>query len=698
MTKLVAEGKYFPMSKEGLFWFNLEPYDVVRNEELKRAFINCSNPDAPDSPKDTYVVLGGLHLPVKSFTPKQVKFEIKTRNWLSRAVLGLQSTRRTERVNKDGSITVIVEKTVTRRDGTKVVTTEETTTGIPFVSTTSKRREMTDQNNVFAYDETQPDKYPVNATDATGKLKDPRERVDHGAYYKSTKTVATPPDQDIEYVHEKTEMIYPPAPSDTSSDKHSVYQGDATVRSKVSEYRYVHNKEPLRLAKPVTLVSITGKVINQFLLPNPPQGKDDTWWNDGMGNNETKVPDLGYPHLDKTGANGNSVVTTTYTRDLGDGTQEVKTDVETTNPDGEKTVESTSVIRNTGELYTPETFQVTTKEPLKTTVEKKFYDKLGAHVRTEKTTTTPLHKDTNALPPATLTINEVSDERGKKTITHTKKWKDSDGKDNEEVVEEIAHLGRHVSTKSISEQIDNETKIKTISTTTTVTDALGNSYTEEETKKEFVGDTVSTTEQTNEQLDDLIINELVVGTLVTEYRISGEFMTADQAYRIMDKHVQHQNAWAMFELLNAQLDLGEKVSPKLLNELFKQQMAIYSGGVEPVEVKPGVQEKRIGSRFSRVLDRIAFVGFTDKLNQSEGVVFAPGADSFNLEWIDGTDKIFKWSMVLHKYDNLVQDTQDLGYDDPTLASWDIPVVLGGPVSVMHGLSRKLPVQTILNGP
>lgn len=691
MTVTEPKGYYFPVDKSGLFSFKLEPYDIQRNLELEHAFKNCLNPSSPSSPQDTFVILGGLYLPVKSFTPKQTKYEIKTRNWLSRALLGLQNERRTVRHNRDGSTTTIVERTLTRRDGTKVTTTEEKTTGIPFVSSTTKRRELTDQNNVGQFETLT--QFPVNATDGSNNLNPPALRQDPSHYnLKKTKTVTTPPDREIEYIHEKQELEFPQAGGDVSDGKHQTYQGAATIRNKVSEYRYVHNKEPLRLAKPVTLVSITGKVINQFLVPQPPQGVDRTWWNDNMGNAETQVPALGYPPLDTLGYNGVKVETVTYTKNLGDGTVEEKTDTTTTNADGEVTIESVSVIKPLGDLYTPETFQTTTKEPLKTTVEKKYYDKDGVHVRTESTITSSLHRDTNALPPLTEVISEVEDERGKKTKVTTKRWKDGSGKDYEDVVEEIMEMGKHVSTKSISEQIDHETKIKTINTSTTITDSLGNSYTEDESRKEFIGDTVSTSEEITEEFDDLVLNEMVIGSLITEYQISGEFMTADQAYRFLNKHAQHQNAWAMYELLNTQLDLGERISPKILNELFRQQIKVFTGEVTPGVNGDGTHYKVLGSRGGNVLDRIAFVGFVDKLDLSEGVVFAPGPDSFKIEWIDGTDKIFSWSMTLHKYDNLVKGSDDLTFDLPN-SPWDVTDV----IPANKGIYDKLNIGNTLNG-
>jgi len=607
-----------------MFNFDLSLFDLERNAQLLNAYTHC-----------TKVVFGGLVLAVNEVKPRNVRFEITTRNWFTKKDKGISSVpKRIERLNKDGSTTIIKEVVLTRDNGTIVTTTTESTTfpEITNVTTISESTNLPVAKLVTAANGVVPPTYELDA-DRIRLVK--------------TKTVVTPPDEVIEYVTERTEEINSTADRVTPGNNQRTAGGIEI--QKVSERRYINQQKPVPKAKPVNFETIDGTLYDQYLLGPPVQGFDLVFWNEGMGNNlvtnfgtDTDVPNpadpFGLPSLpgDKT-----SNETITSKLDYGDGTEGVRTYKSTLNVRGELTEEITLVVQ-AKEVRDKIDVTKTTTTPLRTVKEINHYDIKGVLIKTDKTTTTK-QDDVNALQGTngTSTLREETDENGKVTLTTTTTSHDSDfSHETTEEQKQVITPGLPIIsfTKNITRDFKNNTQVTVFTETVKNTD--GDDKTTTWTEELPINANKTTSEEITEKKDEAIIDDVVVGRLITEYRLSGELLERTQAFKIMNKYIEHQHAWAMFNFLGQQLELGERLAPKDRKSLFEQQMRIFTA-----ELLVGETEIRQGP----VLDRIELEcnGETQL-----GVVFAPNA-GFDLEWIDGTDGYYRWTINVQTYSNVV---------------------------------------------
>jgi len=596
------------MYKNGLFYFDLTEEDNERNAEIANLFNNmCVN-------------FGGILLPVTSLIPKQLKFEIKSRNWATRDFFGNKSTTTTVRKNRDGSTTTITETFFTKPDGTRVKETKEVT--VDPESITSILVGDTPYNGSLSqlFDAAKVSKRGsfTTSVSTTSPQQFPRSVV--------RTTVTTPPTSTTEEVVQETTVFDPIAANSSGTPKST---------TKITKgKRKVAQAAPKYFQKPVEIVSITGKKYIQYL------GVDDrdlAYWNDEMQSNplDNNVA-LGVA----TPGSSENVVEEVMI-DPTTNTRVIKSYTETTDADGNVTKVSTErqeplidPVQVAEQQLTENNKQVTvnTRSGSTETSVSTTFNKFGAKLN-ETTTTTTRSPQTSSV-----TSTEQSSD-GTKTVRETVTTTDANGK---ETVNETETATKNQSTTVVnrSDALNYDENIRTVTLTKTTTTQTGNTVTEEKVFKFSLAQEMNTSETITEKKDDVIADAVVYGHLINEFEISGELFDNDVAQKIMDKNFQHQQAWAMYELLGQQLDLGDRLSNTAKRDIYVDQYKIFTG------------HNNQSVRSGPVLDRIYLDVFRDEYRA--GCVFAP-QNGFRIEYIAGTYRKYRWSLVLRVYSTVVKD-------------------------------------------
>lgn len=596
------------MYKNGLFYFDLCPEEIARNDEISSLFNGmCVN-------------FGGVLLPVTSLIPKQLKYEIKSRNWATRDFFGNKSTTTTTRKNRDGSTTTITEVFFTKPDGTKVKETKETT--IDPDSITSILVGDAPYNGSLAqlFDAAKVAKRGSYTTSVstTSPSQFPRKVV--------RTTVTTPPASTTEEVIQETTVFDPIEANSGGAPKST---------TKITKgKRKVAQSNPKYFQKPVEIVSITGKKYIQYLGT---EDRDLAYWNDEMKSNplDTNVA------LGITAGGSSENITEEVMIDPTTNTRVTKNYTETVDADGNITKVSTErqeplidPVQVAEQQLNENSRQVTvnTRSGVTETSVSTTYNKFGAKLNETVSTTTRSPQTSS-----TVTTEESSD--GTKTVRESTTTLDANGR---ETTNETETSTKNQTTVVVnrSDAISYDDNIRTITLSKTTTTQLGNTVTEEKVFRFNLTQEINTSESIFEQKDDVIADAVVYGHLMNEFEISGELFDNNIAQKIMDKNFQHQQAWAMYELLGQQLDLGDRLSNTAKRDIYVDQYKIFTG------------HQNQSVRGGPTLDRIYLDVFKDEYRA--GCVFSP-QNGFRIEYIAGTDRKYRWNLVVRVYSTVVKD-------------------------------------------
>jgi len=615
---------------DGKYYFDLTSEEQARNAELLAQYNGC------------VVSLGGIILPVKAISAKQPRFEIRTRSWLTGEALGKARESTTERVNRDGSITTIREKTYTESDGTRVKETYET---------------VFDPNNEY---------HLINGTNPYGSLQAFYEAIgpqqNRGSHTTSisevspkqfprtsTRTTRTlPPSSQTETVVVETTLA---DPEDLVGPT-----GTATRRSKTR--RQVYTTNPKVFGKPIELTTITGMRFVQYIGPSTVE-QDLAYWNDEMKSTVEPAPPNETDTVLSQGSADESVEEVTIDPDSNLKITHVYTTK--TDPDGNQFVEAT--VREEPYLdplaKLEQEFQEARQEtvstvisPLNETNETKVYDKNGNWLRTTTSSTerTPTSQTTE--------FTEQSSDGTTTTRTSTREL-DSNGV---EVITETERTERstEVITTSRTDAVDYDQGTKTITLTKETAQADGNTRREEKVYRYILHTTVSMIEKVKEAYEDELLENIVHGRFSLEYDFSGELLENSLVQKLQTKNFEHQKAWALLELLEQQLALGDRLSIATKQKLHADSLRLFSGNNN--------EELRAGP----VLDRIGLEVFGETF--ALGCVFGP-QNGFNVQWIDGTERMWSWAINVQVYNQLVKDSDVLPADGwATPESLELPIL------------------------
>lgn len=592
------------MYSENKFFFNLHPEALERNNELRSHFNNV------------VVSFGGIILPVKSVVPKGTSVDVKSRSWLSKESMGLKTTKNTERINKDGTITIIKETRTSDAQGTRIIETEETTydpvydadffannpygTLAEFYDALAIRHRG---SHTITVTNNSPKQFPKSTTRTTRTLKQ---------------------GEDKEEVTEVTRTF------DATDNVNGV------AVSEVSTKKVVDATQPKVFAKPVLLTSITGKQFAQFIGAYGP--KDETWWNEEMRGSGpgTSTEDV-RTEVSINGAN-NTKLTKTFTTRVDAKGNRIKEELSVEEPYVDP-VARLEAERDRETTTTSETITQGLTERAFTTVYDKFGNKIS---ETERNVLRTPSVETSST-------EEISSEGTKTTRNSTKTIDPQTGE--EIVVEtETQENTANKTTVTRTDSIDYDSNVKTVTLSKTVTERNGDTRTEEKVVRYPIRTTQRTVEKITEEFEDDIIDKIVQGTFVMEFQFSGELIEDDIARLLMEKNFQHQKAWGMLELLEQQLELGSRIQLPTKKKLYEEYIRILAGNL------PVGQEVREGP----VLDRIELEVFGEEFQL--GCVFAKN-DGFKMEWIPGTEKMYSWTLNVQVLNNIIENSHIIDHED-----------------------------------
>jgi len=611
---------------DGLFVFDLTAEQLIRNDELKTAY------------EKAFVSVGGLVLPVSTVIPKQRRNEIRSRSWVTRNLVGLKDIKRTTRINSDGSTTVIVEKSFYRADGTFVREITETTQEDDTVSSLFHgTNPYLTLNELFnAVSTLKRGSSTITINEHTPK-QFPRE-------IRRT-TITNPPDSQIETTQVETKTFEASPPAESGED-----YALKTIHTKQETYL----SEPKVFADPVVLTSITGKQFVQYIRPAGPDAEEDkTWWSDEM--RSTPLPSQPTQAGQADAGSTSDIIEDLTINPQGNKItrKTIQTDVD---PDGNRKV-TTSFIEEPYIDPLEELRRKYSEESSSTTVRNVEGLVEGTVVETFNIDGEKLSVQTTTVTrqPSVRVTTSIDEDLVENTIT-TRTSEVSIDEDGVETVTDVELTEKTGLTRRITytTSIDYDARKKSISFTRETTNSdpdviavQGEIVTEDMNITISLDTPIKTLEETLEQYQDDQVEEVVYGHMVTEFEISGEVLENEYVQPIMDKYLQHQTAWGMFNLLSQQLDLGDKISPDLRKTLHQDQAAIFTGTLN--EDSPSPNRYRSGF----VLDRMSLEVFNERYHV--GCVFAEN-DGFRVQWIAGTDRIYSWTMRLQIYHNLVEGT------------------------------------------
>lgn len=563
-----------------MFNFELTEDDLKRNQELTSRATGYNK-----------IIVGGFVLAANQIQFRKRSFQVKTKSWLKRKDLNIpEQPKVTERTNPDGTRSRIIETIEILDNGTQRKTIVEQTFA------TSKQETTTSEGLTIPLAQPGTSVSTANPQPWTEKLVNTK-----------TKTIRRPKGSSTEFI---TEVIE----DDPENPKN---------RRKFTK-KYTNEQQPLFKPQPIQYITITGDVIYQEIAPLPPQGVDDTWWNQDMYDIEE------------------SEEVNTIRND--DGTETTVTTLRSTNPDGIFKEEITEVTQDI-EVEDSTHYKVTKTEraPEQEVVTVSLYNKDKALISSTKTSTLKYDVLTGAPTPIQRTETEetVTDNFGKVIQTVSISMLNPiTGEEDIDETETIINPGQDQIEYSRNITRDHETGIQNADITVTITDGLGNTRTSTKNERTTFNSTRTTRETITSETDDDLLDDMINGWLVTEYEFSGELMSMPQVHRLQNKYFQHQNAWAFLEVREQQLALGDRVSPEMRKKLWHEYQAVFNG------------ESGETVRGGDVLDRIEVYAYGERAIPA---VFAPGPDSFEATPIPGTYGLFSWRLRLQTYEQIVRD-------------------------------------------
>src|SRR3972149_2918574 len=236
------------------FTFTLTPFDLQRNRELKFAFS-----------EKTKFIFGGMYLAIQTYTLRSPRFNVFSRNWLTKKDKGQDTTTKREtKHNSDGSTERIETITQILDNGMKIVTTVNELSYPTPVQTEESIRE----NIPVAISS------PIGGDPYRHEMDLPR------VITRKTTKIVTPPKSVVEFVTETTEEFDAP---NAGTLEGNITLPDGSTAKKTFERKYVNQLKPHQKPKPIEVVSMTGKVFSQVIGSPPPQGIDTFYWNQEMG-------------------------------------------------------------------------------------------------------------------------------------------------------------------------------------------------------------------------------------------------------------------------------------------------------------------------------------------------------------------------------------------------------------------------------
>jgi hypothetical protein len=386
--------------------------------------------------------------------------------------------------------------------------------------------------------------------------------------------------------------------------------------------RHVEQHKPVPPGKPVTRVSVTGAIFDQFIGAPPPQGQDPHWWSEEM--------------LDSSEEELVSTV------DNEDGTRTVTTTRVSTDPDGnmrEEILTETSTIEPESDDRTEATKTVTSpSETVKTVT---LYNTQGT-VKNKVTTRTLKFDPYEGTSESQVTeVTETTeDEFGKIVEKYTKTTlQPQTGIEDVEELETILNPGADKISYERTINRDPLTGIESTDESMTITDGYGVSRTTSRNHKKNITKQTTTVTTTKADTLDSIVDDMIDAYVVTEYELAGDLMSMPQVFKIKNKCDQHQLAWGFLQLREQQLELGDRISPAMRAQLWREWQSVFLG--EPTETLKG----------GPVLDRIECYIFGET---GIPAVFPADQGAFPVEWIPGSYGLFTWSMKLQTYTKLVR--------------------------------------------
>lgn len=593
----------------GLYAFDLTVDEADRSQDVSWLFNG-----RPAS-------LGGLSLPIQNVTPKQPKYEIKSRNWASKESFGRKSKSKTVRKNKDRSTTTIEEITYLKPDGTRVRETSETTVdSSPVSALLSQENPYPTLLELFNAAE---EKYRGSRTitvSTTNPLQFPRSTV--------RTTVTTPPLDQTEEVTQET-TIFSPITGESMP-------GESKVASKTTtSFRRVRSDIPKYFSKPVVLRSITGVEFIQYLTSTDRDipYHNDEMASDGSGNSVIET-------LDSVTPGQKTVEQQETTLDPGSNTKITKILSKFIDADGntneevriveEPLIDPLSVVeQEINEAGKQVTKTVRNGQANETTITTTF-NGIGQKLREVKSTTirSPIEEKT--------TTNETSSD-GTSSTRESIRTVDANGKETLNETETVKR-NQNTFTTTRSDSYNYDEGIRTITLTKVTVGVTGTTTTDEKSFRISLNQTAKSVEEITEQREDDLIDHIVYGHFITEFEFSGDVLEPSLVQKLATKNFEHQQAWAMYELLEQQLELSDRITPAAKKKLYIDQYQIFAGA-------PGTLV-----RGGPVLDRISLDVFGEEFSQ--GCVFSP-LNGFRPEYIPGTDQMYRWTLSVRVYRPIV---------------------------------------------
>lgn len=614
------------------YHFDLDSLETARSEDVSSSY------------KSAGVYLGGLSLPIQALTPKVPKYDIRTRNWVSKDAFGRKSTSKTVKINKDKSTTTTTEEIFVKPDGTKVRKINEVT-----IDDNPIRALMTGTN-------------PYQTLDALFTAAQDLYRGSHTVSVSSTtpsqfprsvvrKTVVSPPKEQKETTTTETTVFVPTADPDALGSH-------ITARKSVKTSSRVRSDEPKYFAKPVIQTTITGDQFKQFFSAD---NKDVAYHNDEMASDGSGGAVI--TSADDTSPGRTDVADTEVILDQSTNTRITKDLLVFTDADGNRT-EQAKVTEEP--LYDPvalaeqamleegKSVSESIRSPLKETTKSVSYNKFGTKLRETNSETVRTPQDGE-----TTEVSDVSSD-GTETSRVSTRVVDDEGKETVNETEIVKRRQQTITTtRTDAYNYDEGYRVITLARVTTQID--GDTRNEEKVFRVSIGQSYTTAEEILEQKDDAYVDHIVHGNFITEFEFSGDLLEPSIVHKLTTKNFEHQQAWAMYEFLDQQLDLGDRLSPEVKRQIYIDQYRIFSGNNN--------QSVRGGP----VLDRIALQVFTEDFIQ--GCVFSP-QNGFKVDYIPGTDQMYRWSISVRVYRPIVKGGP-LAFDDwAQNASLGLPVIEG----------------------
>lgn len=602
---------------ENKYQFDIDDFIAEKNAGMRIHFQNVC------------VILGGVVLPVNTVYPKKFISEIKTRNWLSKEELGKKRKKITEKINSDGTVTKLEEVTYFKEDNSRVTESFEQTFDPNYDYYIVNGMNPFSSLSEF-FDKLKPRKRGSSTVTITNNTPKLYPKIN------KRKSIVLKQGSDIEDVEETTERFLP-----LSTDK-------KVATSETVNWRQVHSSEPKVFAKPKILTSVTGKQFKQIVRGSLSPPEDVNYHNDEMRSTQVNAPTLGNAPNGFKDSRKNRII-------IDNQKNEKRTEIfnDRVDPDGNTYLESNITIEpliDPVELLLDNESKTTTKshtesKPTEEIAKTEVYDKHGNKI----TESNRVIKRTPSK--ETSTSEEISND-GTKNIRSS--VKEIDPINGQEIINETETQTREslsiVTTRSDSYNYDDNTK--TVTLTKSTTEKNGDTKVEEKVFRYVISTEIRSVEVIKEDFEDDLVNNLVSGYSIMEFEFTGEVLEDYLIKLLQTKYYEHQRAWVMLDVLEEQLNLGNRISPDLKQKLYDEHLKIFTGN------SPVGDPVRGGT----VLDRISLEVFGETFPL--GCVFAKD-NGMDIKWIPGTDKMYSWSIVVRIYNNVIKDSQIINLPEST---------------------------------